>query len=333
MRYLIPCVEQLDRAAEELRSANPVNSRLALILTDNVVELVCHRRCEEIINRDGGRSWLDQPKYRHGERRKVLGRHFDRKVKFLRTESLLSEAELEFLLVAHKYRNEAYHIGLRDDSIIWSVSWNYHLLACELFGRLKPGWMGTGSDDPYTERVNKHLKKQSAGEPWLFFPDIEKLAESIDQERPVSDVSLSEVLSEALIQEIDELDSQMQFLVNDNPNKFDSDEILRSVQQWDEFARKMEEAGLFPSDQGYQSQAAQVNERLKREWTPKHDHIPFESWRRRANAISLEKSPLKALKKFDDVRTSKEYLSEVIGEAALELDAHIQMEIDRIRGK
>ena len=49
---------------EEIKKLiNRVNSRLALILIDNVVKLLCHRHCEEIIDWDGGRSWVDKRKF------------------------------------------------------------------------------------------------------------------------------------------------------------------------------------------------------------------------------------------------------------------------------
>ena len=46
MDHLIVCVEQLDRAIDELADGSAIAGRLALILTDNVVELLMHRRCE-----------------------------------------------------------------------------------------------------------------------------------------------------------------------------------------------------------------------------------------------------------------------------------------------
>ena len=333
MRYIIPCVEQLDHAAEELRRSNPVNSRLALILTDNVIELTCHRQCQEIINWDRDGSWLDKPKYRQRQRRRVLGRYFDQKISFLRSEKLLSSDEQEFVLIAHKYRNEAYHIGLHDDSIIWSIAREYHALACDLFSRLKPNWIVSTSLNLHTERVERHLKK--IGVQTLSHPhsDIEKLAASISEECPPANRSLAEALSEALLEELEELDLLFQFLVSNNPNQLDGNAILRHIQYFDEIIRELQKTELFPSDADYQTEGRRVQAKLERTWSPQYDRIPLLNWRRRARNLGKEGNPLRALKQFESVCLDKDYLAEVVRNAASELDACIQLEIDRARGK
>ena len=333
MRYIIPCVEQLDRAAEELRNSNPVNSRLALILIDNAVELTCHRRCEEIILRDGHGGWLHKPKYRRRQRRRAMSKFFNQKLSFLLDETLLSSDEQQFLLIAHKCRNEAYHIGLRDDSIIWSIAVEYHTLACELFGRLKPGWMGSTSDDPYTERVNHRLKTIGVKTPWPNFPDLEKLAASLADERPPVDRSLAEVLSEALLRELDALDREFHFLVADNPLKLDASEILSRIQYFDQLTREMEKTDLFPADVRYQVEYKRVVAQTRENWSPRYDRVPLANWRHRARELAKEDNPLKALKKFDSIRLDKDYLAEVVGAAASDLDSYIQMQMDLARGK
>lgn len=333
MRYVIPCVEQLDRAAKELHEKNAVNSRLALILIDNVVELVCHRRCKDLIDCDGGSSWADNPRYPHRQRRRVLGRFFDQKISFLRGEQLLAEEEREFILIAHEHRNKAYHIGLRDDSIIWSLAWHYHKLGCDLFGRLQPRWMGSTSSDPYTARVKFHLRNIGSRGALALFPDFQKLAESLSGVRPPTDRSLGVVLSEALLDELEELESQVEFLVTDNPTKMKKPEIVRHVQWYADLQAELDKTELFPSDQSYQKEVRRIRKLMDSTWKPKYEHLPIDSWRRRARELAREDSFLKALKKFESVRTDKNYLVEVIGEAASELDAHIQMEIDQARGK
>ncbi len=330
MRYVIPCVEQLDRAARELRDRNPVNSRLALILTDNIVELICHRRCQLLIDWDGGGSWLDQPKFQFRERRRVLGRFFDQKIAFLQREGLVSEVEKDFVQIAHEYRNKAYHVGLRDDAIMWSLAWHYHAFACELFGRLERGWIGRTSTDPFTKRVKYHFEKTGT-QP--LFADFKKLAKSIDAERPPVDKPLGVVLSTALLEELEELERLFAFLVTDNPNKLGKNDILRNIQFHNDFVAEMEKAALFPSDAAYQTEARRVRKQMTSSWKPKYQRIPLDSWRRRAKLLAEEREFLKALKKFESVRAEKNYLNDVISGAASELDAYIQMRIDHARGK
>jgi hypothetical protein len=333
VRYVIPCVEQLDRATRELHEGNPVNSRLALILTDNVVELASHRTCKQLIDWDGGRSWLDKPKFSQQQRKRVLGRFFDQKIAFLRSEGLLAEDEQEFILIAHEHRNKAYHIGLRDDAIMWSLAWHYHKLGCELFGRLKPECMQSTSNDRYTHRVKYHLRKVSGGGRLGPFAEVDKLAESLAAERPVADRSLAAVLSESLLEELDELEFQVDFLVTDNPNQLDKSAILQHVQYYADFHAEMEKTKLFPSDRAYQREVKRIQKCMQTSWKPKYDRLPVDGWRRRAKSLASEKNYLNALKKFESVRAEKAYLTDAISDAAGQLDAHIQMEIDHARGK
>lgn len=333
MRYIIPCVEQLDRAALELHYDNPVNSRLALILTDNIVELICHRRCEELIDCDGGDSWLDQPKYSAKQRCNALGRYFEQKIKFLRSAKLISEEEQEFALIAHCYRNKAYHIGLRDDAILWHVSWHYHSLACILFGRLRPSWQVSTSSDPYTDRVRYHFQKIGITTPWPVNAELDSLAQSIASERPDNEMPLGTALSKAILIELAEMEEQFEFLLSDNPNQINAESTLRRIQYHKAFMQKMEKSELYPSDQKYRDELRRVREIMDSSWTPKYTSIPLEKWRRRADSLARESCHLKALKKFEGIRKDKADLAEMIYETASELDAHIQMEVDRARGK
>src|SRR5690242_15298991 len=101
MDHLIVCVEQLDRAIDELTDGSAIAGRLALILTDNVVELAMHRRCEDIFQRESG--FQPDPakpgRYSRPARVRVLGQRFDEKYKFLLAEGELSQQELDFVRI------------------------------------------------------------------------------------------------------------------------------------------------------------------------------------------------------------------------------------------
>ncbi|MDR5750353.1 MULTISPECIES: hypothetical protein [unclassified Caballeronia] len=61
MKTLTTYVEQLDRAAEEMRVGTDVGNRLALILVDNVIELMLHRYCESRFGWAGMMASPDAP--------------------------------------------------------------------------------------------------------------------------------------------------------------------------------------------------------------------------------------------------------------------------------
>ena len=119
MRYIVPCVEQLDRAASELQEGSPVSNRLSIILTDNIVELMAHRRCESTFqNRRRQRDSEVGGRYSRSTQGRVLGQRFDEKTKFLLAEGDINESEFNFIRICHAVRNEAYHTGLAHEEIL-----------------------------------------------------------------------------------------------------------------------------------------------------------------------------------------------------------------------
>ncbi|WP_244814125.1 hypothetical protein [Caballeronia sp. Lep1P3] len=157
MKTLTTYVEQLDRAAEEMRVGTDVGNRLALILVDNVIELMLHRYCESRFGWAGMMASPDAPqRYSRASKARVLGNRFDEKVRFVRAENRLSEIEANFVGLCHKYRNEAYHVGLSRENILFPVAALYHELACELFLRLDTKTRSHGLKIVVPERVAKH---------------------------------------------------------------------------------------------------------------------------------------------------------------------------------
>ncbi|MEI6002503.1 hypothetical protein H3V53_36935 [Paraburkholderia bengalensis] len=59
--HLTTYLEQLDRATDELQSGGDVGSRLALILIDNVAELLLHRNGKSRFGRAGKLEFPDAP--------------------------------------------------------------------------------------------------------------------------------------------------------------------------------------------------------------------------------------------------------------------------------
>lgn len=159
MKYFHTCVEQLDMAAQQLSYQNAVADRLALILVDNIVELMVHRRCGDVFWADTMWQEIGDRKYSPSKRQEVLGEHFDPKVSFLKSLGLVTDDERIFCQNAHKFRNEAYHIGMLHEDVIHELAWNYHGLACELFSRILPTPNGAGHYKELPPSVVKHIPK------------------------------------------------------------------------------------------------------------------------------------------------------------------------------
>lgn len=268
MRYVYLCLEQLGRAAEELAEENSISSRLALILTDNVVELVCRGRCEDIATFDSG-SVSPIP---------MIGSYFKEKLSFLSQRDEISETERIYIATAHRYRNDSYHIGLMHDEVIYPIAWHYHEIACDLFGRLKPrGIRHSYSGDPQTPRVRKYLWQLGWQFRWLDLDiephHLEVLARLINQRRPTLSEPLARRLSRSLKNITGEIAGNIYVLTV--------------------------EGSAIPFN--YRWLASSLRPPADRTWQSDLKGIPVKQWHARASAIETESSPSKALAKYEAI--------------------------------
>ena len=73
------------------------------------------------------------------------------------------------------------------------------------------------------------------------------------------------------MRELDDLNSQFEFLVSDNPRQLDGNEILRQIQYFDQLTREMEKADVFPSDVEYQVDYRRLVAKTRQTWSPRHE--------------------------------------------------------------
>lgn len=333
MDHLIVCVEQLDRAAEELADGSPFAGRLALILTDNVVELLMHRRCEDIFQRESGfdPDPAKPGRYSRAARVRVLGQRFDEKYKFLLGEGDLTQQELDFVRICHDIRGEAYHAGLTHDAFIRSLAAEYHALACALVRRLQVSWRTASSTDQYGSRLEKHLRPGPGrlADRYLGTP-VEEIAASLNAGRPSSDVRLQDALADALRTRIDAIESNLQYLVDDTPGgKGSAEGELIESQRW---------ADLFsgiPLDvqertNEYGAYVLRRRKEMEASWQPKLRALPTASWQSRAEGVRRA-TTMSALTRYEQISNDIEYIEGVLESAASSLSAHIDSQIDAAR--
>ncbi len=329
MRYTMTIVEQLDRAARELSTDHPINNRLALILVDNATELVLHRRCSDHL------SWEKVlRKLSPRQRAMARGAFLEGKLKVLEDLGDLSASERQFIKIAHDYRNELYHIGLKHDDITRAIAGEYYKLACAIFVRLKPNSRVSSSTDTFTEVADRYLPKRNGRHDFLGV-DNDQLAEKLMAARPQQMPPVQTALAASARKAVDEVEEAFDFLARDNPAKLDEAEVLQNVQWHFDFTRALEREGVEGSwmDPGYLEGAANVKSALRATWRQRHTSVPLEKWRARADAIEREPDPLIATAEYQALRNDMAYLEEAIMVSAGELDAWIQLEIDRARGK
>lgn len=322
------CIEQLDLAAQQLEKRNPSYARFAIILIDNVVELIAQRICNEEVRNDDFWIKLGRPKLSNKQRQNALGQRFDKKILFCRSMDKLSADQADAIQICHKYRNELYHTGLKYQNVIWDIAHFYYDIATSVLAeKYSPGyWSSSSIVSPAVER---HAGKQGK----LIGPEMNEVANSLQSIKPKSACSLREALSKAAIERVKEVQDSLDFLVSDGPMPQEENRVLKEVQfhNWlrsdDPIVLSVWEAAKS------HDQMIAARSFLETVWKPRHVVNPLPMFETQANSIACVKSELIGLKTFERFRSDFSYISEILEQAAYDLDAYIQSEIDRMRGK
>jgi hypothetical protein len=322
-------VEQLDLALEQLAIGTPTASRFALILVDNVVELVLHTSCETEILFDDSWDRLAPKRYNAKARAGALGKWFGPKVEFCVGLKVLSRAEAEFIRDVHEYRNELYHTGIHYDDIILPLAWEYFGTAADLLPRMRVA--AHRMADPDSPRVTRYFP----GGIWDKVPEerVRDAALSLRGQRVPLPKLFADMLSAFATHLVQEVQDDLDFLASDNPQGWDEQRAIFEVQLL-HYA--------FEAKHGPQLAAARLPpgvtvfhrlDQLRAGWQPEFRSSPVSRWGKRAELIREAPNSYGALARFQRLRREMQELANMLREAARSLDAAIQMEIDRLRDK
>jgi hypothetical protein len=329
IQFLADNIDQLDLALDQLAVGDRNFDRFALMLIDNVVELTLHRFAQDKASENEMWGRLAKPKHDPKTIDRALSQHFDSKVKAACKLGLIDNTACVSILNLHSYRNTAYHKGLRHESILHSLAVFYFRNACNLLQAYEPRWWSWNSSDKVSYRAMKYLGNPRIG-------DHRKLFGAAYSRLDIVAVSMEENLvgdlTADLSQTVNLIDEAIDFLASDGPGKKSRSDVIIDSQAWS-FAFT-EEAKEFGKVNGCKEKTVGsfVDWIAKNyNWPVKSDPIP--GWRSRLDTLGKEKDYHKALKRYCDFMRQTEDVRSQINEAAVQLDAHIQQQIDIARGK
>ncbi len=337
MQYFQPHVDQIDLAGQQLHTTSATFARFALLLIDNTVELMCHQQAEYLVMRDKDRAHWATRHYSLKDEQNALGQHFNEKIKFIFRNGKITDTQRDFILRAHQFRNECYHVGLIHKDIIWDLAWHYHDLACGLVAQLRPGWSWTiQPHGSLSSAILKHLKTAGLNDQsdWFRIPEhLPSIIESLKSSKPPARRTLSEALSRSSIQQLDLLVDRLQFIADDGLETGNLNDALKAVL----FRRQPEidhlQDGLdIQSADGFKQWAERFEEAEASFQSPVTMR-DIDRWKNRAELLNQCKTPTEALVKYTDLFREFRILTYTIAEAATQLDRSIQLEIDIHRGK
>jgi len=322
-------IDQLDLAIDQLAVRDRNFDRFALMLVDNVVELVLHQHAKDKVMLGRAFAANKQPKPEWRTAVAATGQGFDAKVRYARETAMISGATADSIQYLHSFRNSAYHQGSRHESILHSLAVHYVRLACVVLGAYKPAFYSLNSGDKISHRAVKYL-----GQPDLF-SQKEAFMRASKRLTEVADAlgeNLVDDLQADMFSTIEQVDGWLKFISENDPDRPSRDEAVRRYQSWP-FAWT-DEAKTFAKANGCNASTMdEFVEWLGRNynWQVKTD--PVASWKKRHSSLKNEKDTSAALKKYCDFMKQTEAFREAIDEGVLQLDAFIEEQIDRARGK
>lgn len=126
-------VEQLEEAARLARLDSPLKYRRALILLDNLSEILTYRFCQERYRHDFAFVQAFPPKLSRSRWRKILGSYPERLNACHSKFDLVSNTDWAILRIGHRYRNASYHRDFHNKAALAILARLMRGAVCRLF--------------------------------------------------------------------------------------------------------------------------------------------------------------------------------------------------------
>jgi len=129
-------VGQLEICRDFIKSSSDTKARIAIILLDNIAEILMYRHCLEAFHFDGFTKLVMPQRFPSKTRGKVL-RYFGEKVDLCQTElKLISDTDAIVLKIGHSYRNMAFHRDMHNPATISILARILFKAVCSLFAKV-----------------------------------------------------------------------------------------------------------------------------------------------------------------------------------------------------
>lgn len=311
MRNIRQYFEQLEEAGRFLNKETKSGARLALVLLDNLAELLMYRKVQDEFRRDDMFSTLHPPRYSASKRRKVA-EDFGEKVNFLVNCAQVLDSDAGMVLkVGHILRNEAYHRGIMRDRILVPVARVYFQVVCNLITPLWPGHYGYSALSELTDFLGIYgIKRRELSEEVL-----QEISSKVAAAHPVEVGHLAENLAWDIEYRVDELLEALDYLAADSGLERESqDDVLKWLLFWAN--------GIGDADRNW----PRIQELLAA-FKPTVTTETLKRWRERGTRLAKETHPGRALEKWHALDDSLHALEEITKEAVVQLDEHINSQI------
>lgn len=321
-------LEQLDLALDQIAANDRNYDRFALMLIDNVVELVLHENAKKLSAKSA--FGIHHPRIDPNSKLVVsaIGKDFNPKVRLAEECGLLSSDEGTSIRNLHMFRNTAHHLGHRHEGILHSLALFYLRLACGLLEGYSPiGWRSTGSD-----RVpHRAVKYLGTGDRYRVQENFKAAWRRLLEVSDAIGDSLVADLAGDMERTIESTDTLITYLADYDETRTRADVVIES-QAWalafTKKAKKFADENGCPERTvlGFVNWIGQNHPRIER-------NDPIRSWKRRLASLSNDGDPNRALKKYCDFMLQTEDIRAQINMAAAQLDQEVERQIEEARSR
>lgn len=334
MHEIIPRVTQLEKVAALLDERLPYSSRIALILADNFVEVVMHRRCRDEFAADALFRRRETSRWSARRREQILRSEFKDKVNFVKGDlGLLDADDAAFFKFAHELRNAAYHADEYQFDIIDDIARTYFAKACFAYPKLR----GPGIGFSNSEAEKKFLERHGLSDSFDFATggDFERLCEKLAGSRPCPVEQLATSLSENLVRRIDRITgTEGEYGVLDEvgdrqlKDETDKDALLKRIQFTSYFVPRETPTN---TDEEFRAELARWDLELAA-FAPPVTLGKLDRWRTTARSITGSASAELAVTRYESVDRDFSVVEELANEALAEFERWVDLELARRRG-
>jgi len=319
MRELRKRLEMLQEACQQLDKGTATGARLALILLDNLVEIMMYEKVRYIFARDSRFERIIPRKYPDPLRKKVFWGFVEKVDLLVRDTDAISEDQGKVLKAGHRLRNEAYHRGEVREGIIGNVSRTYLRVVCDILPRL---WNGMLMLVP-GESVAEYLKQFGVDANMIDEDVLRQVCASFLYKRSCSLEELTNALSADLVRRIEEVVYGCEYLGDGGYERVSAEDILKNLQFNPQFHEKHEFA---QTDEGFR-EFIEIREREFAEYVPPITLATLHEWKRRAEAICSMAAPGNALEEYWNIDRMLSDIQEMVSQAVYEFDEWINMQV------
>ncbi len=319
MHELKKRLEMLEEACQQLDKGTGTAARLALILLDNLAEIMMYEKVRYIFARDSQYEGVIPRKYPDQLRKKVLW-YFSEKVDFLvGNTDAITEDQGKVLKIGHLLRNEAYHRGIVREGIIGNISRTYLSVVCDVLPRLWGSMLILHPSDD----VGEYLKQFKVEAAMIDKDVLKSVCVRFMEKRLCSIEELTISLSSDLTRRIEEIVSGCEYLGENGHKRVSAEIVLKDLQFNPQFHEKHEFA---QTDEGFR-EFVETRKKEFSQYRPPITLAVLDGWENRAEAIRSITSPGEALDEYSDIDQAISDIEESVGQAVYEFDEWVNMQV------